>query len=128
MKTEPTEALELKKSIQYGLGIIDAGSGILSELSSMVDDVVNIAFQEGQSNPKIKQLEWKEEGSGYTTLQSPFMSKYDVQYSELHNGFKPRIDYRDSSYWINSLIFDTAEEAKNFCQEDYERRVKECLE
>jgi len=121
MKTEPTEALKSLSNL-----MIEEESSFISDETAY--NLIHAAFAEGQSSPKIKQLEWKEEVNGYTTLQSPFMSKYDVQYSELHNGFKPRVNYRDGSYWINSLIFDTAEEAKNFCHEDYERRVKECLE
>lgn len=120
MKTEPTEALELKKSIQYGLGIIDAGSGILSELSSMVDDVVNIAFSEGQSSPKIKQLEWEEVWEGYEDAKTPF-GHYVVRPS-IDNKTFLMIDIRKGIQ-----PYSTLSEAKAAAQRDFEKRIKECL-
>ena len=121
MKTEPTEALELKKSIQYGLGIIDAGSGILSELSSMVDDVVNIAFSEGQSSPKIKQLEWDFYGL-YYSAQTPF-GTYTFEENEKNENL---CNLRFGNLLLRKNI--PVSEAKSAAQRDFEQKVKECLE
>lgn len=121
MKTEPTEALELKKSIQYGLGIIDAGSGILSELSPIVDDVANIAFSEGQSSPKIKQLEWEEVWEGYEDAKTPF-GHYVVRPS-IDNKTFLMIDLRKG---IEPYL--TLSEAKAAAQAGFEKKVMECLD
>lgn len=121
--TEPTEALELKKSIQYGLGIIDAGSGILSELSSMVEDVVNIAFSEGQSSPKIKQLEWTDHLRHYF-VDTPF-----GVYLILRNH-----NFEENESWtlyFNSYVIDgciDSDKAQEVAQADFERRVMGCLD
>lgn len=124
MKTEPTEALELKKSIQYGLGIIDAGSGILSELSSMVDDVVNIAFSEGQSSPKIKQLEWVYDKSDEIYIAKLSMFEYRIWQDNNQSFMKVMINNNHCT--IMRCI--TIEEAKSAAQRDFEKRIKECLE
>jgi len=113
MKTEPTEALRLIEYSWYALPnatAIDRKDCIKA---------VNIAFQEGQSNPKIKQLEWCE----------------DVLFADLivSDGFSLlfyRINIIDNTLYIGdtSQSFNTIDEAKSAAQRDFEKRIKECLE
>lgn len=54
MKTEPTEALRL---IEYSWYALPNATAI--DRKDCIE-AVNIAFREGQSSPRIKQLEWEE--------------------------------------------------------------------
>jgi len=112
MKTEPTEALKkLHEDTAYNV------TGY-----KKAREAVNIAFQEGQSSPKIKQLEWKEyenlRGRRSYFAKTPF-SPYEVADGGDHyTMFSP--DKR--------LRFASADEAKAAAQADFEKRVRECLE
>lgn len=118
MKTEPTEALRL---IEYSWYALPNATAI--DRKDCIE-AVNIAFKEGQSNPKIKQLEWDFYGlyydvktavGHYMILQGDeqYMENY-ITYTLTHNG---------------SLIadFNSIDEAKSAAQADFERRVMECL-
>ena len=48
MKTEPTEADKLRNSIQYHLGVMDAGSGQFYEISCKIDELFELSYKEGQ--------------------------------------------------------------------------------
>ena len=66
-----TEADKLRNSIQYGLGVMDAGSGEFKELSDKIDELFELSYLEGQSSPKIKQLEWTDHLRHYF-VDTPF--------------------------------------------------------
>lgn len=115
MKTEPTEALRLIEYSWYALPnatAIDRKDCIKA---------VNIAFKEGQSNPKIKQLEWVEyenfHGRKSYLSKTPF-SSYDVADGGDHfTMFSPN----------KRLRFASADEAKAAAQKDFEERVEKCI-
>ena len=111
MKTEPTEAI---KYIQQSTSKEDHHTRVNSILACTV------AFKEGQSSPKIKQLEWREHDLYWKAITS------FIDYKITRNFYQRRL----SGFAIScSLkIFETLDEAKQACQEDYERRVKECFE
>jgi hypothetical protein len=83
------------------------------------------AFKEGQSNPKIKQLEWEFYGLYYdveTAVGHYMILQGDEQYWE---------NYNTCTLTHNgSLIadFNSIDEAKAAAQADFERRVMECLD
>ena len=85
---------------------------------------VNIAFQEGQSNPKIRQLEWVEVndcGEIGIEAKTPF-GDYGIYERSDHDGY---------TLWSCEpypYVFDTEIQAKMYAQANFERRVKECLE
>ena len=120
-----TEADELRNSIQYGLGVMDSGSGEFKELSNKIDELFELSYLEGQSNPKIKQLEWKE--TNYYIEARTKIGKYLTQLS----GTSINSESRVQMYFCGTgeIVFDgTLGEAKAAAQADFEKRIKECLE
>jgi len=116
-----TEADKLRNSIQYGLGVMDSGSGEFKELSNKIDELFELSYLEGQSNPKIKQLEWVE----YESLRG--RKSYFAE-----TPFTPYEVSDGGGYYVmfspgKRLKFKSADEAKSAAQRDFEKRVKECL-
>lgn len=91
------------------------------ELHELIELVQKEAFKEGQSNPKIKQLEWEEVWEGYEDAKTPF-GHYVVRPS-IDNKTFLMIDLRKG---IEPYL--TLSEAKAAAQRDFEKRIKECLE
>ena len=88
------------------------------------DETVVQAFQEGQSNPKIKQLEWKE--TNYYIEAQTKIGKYLTQLS----GTSINSESRVQMYFCGTgeIVFDgILGEAKEAAQADFEKRIKECL-
>lgn len=114
MKTEPIEALKILDETR--LNPIHEIPRHKAELAA------KIAFQEGQSSPKIKQLEWLDDNFPYRgcsvfvdyIISNKISSRYTV-ILDIGTGIR-----------INS--FKTIDEAKAAAQTDFEKRVKECLE
>jgi len=120
MKTEPTE-LNKKEPVLAVNHMVDW----TDEEKSITTDVcykwLKIAFKEGQSNPKIKQLEWVEyenfHGRKSYLSKTPF-SSYDVADGGDHfTMFSPN----------KRLRFASADEAKAAAQKDFEERVEKCI-
>lgn len=112
MKTEPTEArkkLSEKCDNMFGRPIIRF---------DFAEEAIKIAFQEGQSNPKIRQLEW-EEYRDCLVSTTPF---YNVSIKEVCGIYELATAY---SAFIKS--YNSLDEAKAAAQDDFEKRVKECL-
>ena len=122
MKTEPTEAL--KNLIRE---VFDAYDSDGRDIENVVDyesaeKAVRSAFEEGQSSPKIKQLEWLDDNFPYRgcsvfvdyIISNKIGSRYTV-ILDIGTGIR-----------INS--FETIDEAKTAAQADFEKRIKECLE
>lgn len=112
MKTEPTEAKQLLEDSWL----------FASTTDSFKKDsfrAVNIAFQEGQSNPKIRQLEW-EEYRDCLVSTTPF---YNVSIKEVCGIYELATAY---SAFIKS--YNSLDEAKAAAQTDFEKKIKECLE
>ena len=97
-------------------------AGQVHALSNYGKEIYKVGFLEGQSNPKIKQLEW-EEYENRLGRKSYFaktqFSPYEVSDGGGHyTMFSP--DKR--------LRFASADEAKAAAQADFERRVRERLD
>lgn len=111
MKTEPTEArkkLSEKCDNMFGRPIIRF---------DFAEEAIKIAFKEGQSNPKIKQLEWEEDCLFADIIVS---EGFSLQFYEINI---------DNTLYIGDTeqSFKTIDEAKAAAQRDFEKRVKECL-
>ena len=127
MKTEPTEALKEIKLCTWTADDFNINDGFESHGVVDKDDAINIAniaFREGQSSPKIKQLEWVEiDEDGVTRIkaETPF-GDYEVYEKSDYDGY--------ILWWFdpNPYVFDTEIEAKMYAQADFEKRAKECLE
>src|SRR5690554_1179354 len=95
-------------------------AGQVHALSDYGKEIYKVGFLEGQSNPKIKQLEWVEVWEGYEDAKTPFG----------HYVVRPSIDNR-VFLMVNPRkiiqTYSTLSEAKSAAQADFERRVKECL-
>ena len=117
-----TEADKLRNSIQYGLGVMDSGSGEFKELSNKIDELFELSYLEGQSSPKIKQLEWVLESGGWHISMTQFGVSYEIVESKNDGNF---ILY---DILLTTTIHDTIDEAKSAAQADFEKRVMECLE
>jgi hypothetical protein len=116
MKTEPTEALRLIEYSWYALPnatAIDRKDCIKA---------VNIAFKEGQSNPKIKQLEWVEYENRLG--RKSYFAKTPFTPFEVADAGGHYIMYSPGK----RLRFASADDAKAAAQADFERRVRECLD
>jgi hypothetical protein len=74
-----------------------------------------------QSSPKIKQLEWVEVWEGYEDAKTPFG----------HYVVRPSIDNKEFRM-VNlrkiTQTYSTLSEAKSAAQDDFEKRVRECLD
>ena len=114
MKTEPTEAYEAVKYYEANNINIDA---------FRAKKLCDMAFYEGQSSPKIKQLEWGFYGT-YYSAETPVIDYMITQ----ENDFVENDG--DCALWINGfpISHSTLDEAKAAAQADFERRVMECLD
>lgn len=112
MKTEPTEAYEHLRSWWFEELEDDYCT------TDSANEAIEIAFQEGQSSPKIKQLEWKEDCLFTDIIVS---EGFSLQFYE--------IKIIDNTLYIGDTeqSFKTIDEAKAAAQADFEKRVKECL-
>jgi chitinase len=119
MKTEPTEALRLIEYSWYALPnatAIDRKDCIKA---------VNIAFKEGQSNPKIKQLEWvKYNNELYRSKSMSVFFSYEIE--KLSADWRLKVLLCQREYDILDK-FNFLDEAKAFAQKDFEARIKKCL-
>ena len=117
MKTEPTDAL---KALQH-YDNMDTGC---VHVDVELRPIVITAFKEGQSSPKIKQLEW--EYGLYNTLKSKTLIG-DYGISPMRDGYYMYLCSKNKYYWLKDYV-STIDEAKSAAQEDFENRVKQCLE
>ena len=125
MKTEPTEACKMIEESWYAIPYMGADYPQDPDIVIDKEDVYEIAkkaFQEGQSNPKIKQLEWLDDNFPYRGC-SVFVD-YIIS-NKIGSRYTVILDIGTGIY-INS--FKTIDEAKAAAQADFEQRIKECLE
>ena len=112
----------LSLEVNYEESNYDAGQ--VHALSDYGKEIYKVGFLEGQSNPKIKQLEWERHGPTHHVNQYNPIG-YTARITEWKFGEK---EYSVRLGLNNSIkIFNTLEEAKDFVQQDFEQRVKECL-
>ena len=115
MKTEPIEARIYISSYSCENG---AGDMIIDREDA--EEAVNIAFREGQSNPKIKQLEWEDTDMWYFKSKISLVLRYSI--TEIKGTYI--VHFGDAPIsWEKSL-----ESAKAAAQEHFEKKIKECLE
>ena len=119
MKTEPKEALKFLYSVE------DPADNISMHLTpkDKADHVCRLAFKEGQSSPKIKQLEWEDNENCLTKGITARTSFCRYQTMELSNG-------NSSLFTDNRIICQDfpIDYIKQYAQADFENRVKQCLE
>jgi hypothetical protein len=86
------------------------------------------AFKEGQSSPKIKQLEWngKEESAFFTAQTNIGEYMIDSPHNDGIFVLMYTSDWSDESFVLHTS--DSVDELKCFAQQDFEERVMECLE
>ena len=114
MKTEPTEAYEAVKYYEANNINIDA---------FRAKKLCDMAFYEGQSSPKIKQLEWTDHLRHYF-VDTPF-----GVYLILKNH-----NFEENESWtlyFNAYVIDEyvdSDKAQEVAQADFERRAMECLD
>jgi hypothetical protein len=135
MKTEPTEALanqaiqkimdSLIFEINYEEDNYDAGYS--AALHNHGEALYIMGFSEGQSNPKIKQLEWERNGTIWHVNQyNPIGYRAAItKWAFGEKQYSVRLGLNDSNN--STKFFNSIDEAKDFVQKDFERRVKECL-
>lgn len=83
--------------------------------------LANEVIKEGQSNPKIKQLEWRGDVA-HRIKTNTSIGEYEV-YRSINGDYLFYID----DIKATTITFNSLEKAKAFAQEDFERRIKECL-
>jgi hypothetical protein len=125
MKTEPTEALKhLIDNEWLPDCFVDGFENKQYVVNNYIaEEAVEIAFSEGQSNPKIKQLEW-EHGLYHTLLSKTSIGDYGI--APIKDGYHMYLYNKSQYYWLKDYV-NTIDEAKQFAQADFENRVKECL-
>ena len=119
MKTEPTI------NIQDEVSKIHAQYGITEMANYRIEKLFEKYVK--QFSPKIKQLEWLVRGPmHYVNQYNPI--GYTACITEWSFGEKPysvRLGLNDSNN--STKFFYSIDEAKDFVQQDFEARVKECL-
>lgn len=120
MKTEPTEALSKLSRV----GIIlyncmyEPETEIIDKYTAR--QLIISAFSEGQSSPKIKQLEWEDTDMWYFKAKTSFRLGYAI--TKIRGTYI--VHFGDAPIsWEKSL-----DSAKVAAQADFEKRVKECLD
>ncbi len=72
--------------------------------------------------PKIKPLVWQR------ISQASFISECPVGYYEVYKSVVDQGRWKAKAGNHNTVTYASEAEAKAYCQDDYERRVRECLE
>ena len=115
----------LSLEVNYEENNYDAGQ--VHALSNYGKEIYKAGFLEGQSNPKIKPLKWDVHGPmHYVNQYNPI--GYTACITEWNLGKKDysvRLGLNDSNN--STKFFYSIDEAKDFVQKDFEKRVKECL-
>ena len=110
MKTEPTEAIDLKALVNYFELNRYQKELVLNELETLIKN---------QSSPKIKQLEWEDTDMWYFKAKTSLGLGYSI--TEIKGTYI--VHFGDAPIsWEKSL-----ESAKSAAQADFEQRIKECL-
>lgn len=78
--------------------------------------------QESTSFPNIKRLVWKKTGGGDGIEAITPFGSYEI--------YKRRNEYGFTLWWFNEIpyVFEKEFEAIEFAQNDFETRVRQCLE
>lgn len=123
MKTEPTEACKMIEESWYAIPYMgvdyEQNPDIVIDKGD-VYEIVEKAFQEGQSNPKIKQLEWENIDMWYFKAKTSLGLGYSI--TEIKDTYIVHFGGAPIS-WEKSL-----ESAAAAAQRDFEKRIKKCLE
>ena len=110
----------LSLEVNYEESNYDAGQ--VHALSDYGKEIYKVGFLEGQSNPKIKQLEWVEYENRLG--RKSYFAKTPFTPFEVADAGGHYIMYSPGK----RLRFASADDAKAAAQADFERRVRECLD
>lgn len=127
MKTEPIEALKHLIDKEWLPNcFIDGFENKQYVVNNYIaEEAVEIAFSEGQSNPKIKELEWRDSFKGTLLIANTgFLNSLQIVVKK-ENEFMVRLNTGGAIYTIG--YFASLDEAKQSAQADFEDRIKECL-
>lgn len=111
----------LSLEVNYEESNYDAGQ--VHALSNYGKEIYKVGFLEGQSNPKIKQLEW-EHGLYNRLLSKTLVGDYTI--APMKDGYDMYLYSKNQYYWLKDYV-NTIDEAKQYAQSDFEARIKECL-
>lgn len=102
-------------------------AGQVHALSDYGKEIYKVGFSEGQANPKVKQLEWDRNGTIWHVNQyNPVGYQAAItRWTFWEKQYSVRLGLNDDT---GIKIFNSLEEAKDFVQRDFERRIKECLD
>lgn len=118
MKTEPTEALKYADKELSDIKIVYSGATKDSKMFKHKDLVC--AFEQGQSSPKIKPLNWEFHGI-YYSAQTAF-GAYILEENEENENM---CDLYFGSLLLRKNI--PVNEAKCIAQQNLETKIKKCL-
>jgi hypothetical protein len=122
----------LSLEVNYEESNYDAGQ--VHALSDYGKEIYKVGFLEGQSNPKIKQLEWEVHAPMHEVHGSiHYVNQYNpigytaciTEWNLGKKDYSVRLGLNDSNN--STKFFNSIDEAKDFVQKDFEKRVKECL-
>lgn len=121
MKTEPTEALS--KLSRVGIVLFNCMYEPETEIidKDTARQLIISAFSEGQSSPKINQLEWEKGDGEYWEAITP-IGAYSITLD-----FGVYVALYDMDNDVDGEWRSLAK-AKAAAQADFEKRVKECFE
>ena len=99
-------------------------------VKNYIEQAQKEAYHEGQSSPKIKQLEWDFYGTYYTTSRMEYRIETPFFHCMITQGGDFNIYEDECLLWIDgvSYNFRTLDEAKAAAQAEFEKRVIECLD
>ena len=117
MKTEPTEALSIKRANFVDKYLPPGDEQRYYDRLKMHEELFDLTNSHSQ---KIKQLEWEDTNMWYFESKTSLGLWYSI--TELKGTYIVHFGYAPIS-WEKSL-----ESAKAAAQRDFEQKVKECLE
>lgn len=127
MKTEPIEALKL---IENSNTKVEDHNDENFYFESEVKEAIHVAFSEGQYNPKIKQLGWEESAEYYEKfVAETSIGRYAVEerrYKDICGDTRCKYMLTFNGKFFMECMQDR--HARYQAQEDFENRVKQCLE
>ena len=123
MKTEPTESL--KVLIQCVFDAYDIEGEDIENIVhyDIAKDTAMKSFKEGQSNPKIKQLEWEERK--YCFAARTAFGFYKILDASIFKKRQSCTLYFSET--AQKVLTGTYDECIKYAQLDYEEKVRECL-
>lgn len=97
------------------------------DVADLIGQAQKEAFKEGQSNPKIKQLEWGDDFKETRWYCDSPIGFYIIDTVRKYEPYRVRFYLSEYDLPKNERYCKTIEEAMMCAQSDFEARIKECL-